>query len=273
MPRLWKRIGRLTVGEQRFEGIDFRFTVTKTLDREPNTAEVEVYGLSRSTRRSIEEVDGQPVRIEAGYDNDTGVHVIFQGQLRKGFSSRQGPEIATTIEAADGERAHRSSRINRSFGSGTNLVSVIRSVGESMGVGIGNLVERIGTSGFEGLGNVFEEGVVVSGPSHRELGGLLNGAGLEYSIQDGNLQLLEAGQPLTNLSVRLSSDTGLIESPSVDTEGVLKAKSLIMPQLNPGAKVHIDSDFVNGFFRITKSTYTGDTKGNEWFVDMEGKRL
>ena len=199
--------------------------------------------------------------------------MIFDGDLRKAHSRREGPDVVTEVEAADGERAYRTARVNRSFGAGTSLGSVIQSIGRSLGVGVGNLAELATQAGFEGLGQLFSEGTVTSGPAREEFSGLLDSAGIEWSIQDNTLQLLPRGQALAGTAVVLSSDTGLVESPSVDSEGVATAKMLMIPDVFPGRKVQIESEFVRGLYRVTKAKFIGSTFGTEWFIEIEGKPI
>ena len=273
MPRLFKRVAALTVGTLRFTALDFSFTVVRSLDREPNTAEIQIFNLSETSRASVEGEEQQRVRLEAGFEGDDGLSVIYEGDLRKASSTRDGPAIVTSVESGDGERQYRRARVNLSFGRDTSLRTVLERVGNAMGVGVGNLVEQAQTAGFEGLGNVFSEGVVMSGSAREELTGLLDGAGLEWSIQDGNLQVLGRGQALTLTAVVLRSGSGLVGSPSIDSEGLMSAQALLIPGVFPGRKVQIVSEFVNGFFRTTKASYTGDTRGNDWFVSIEGRNV
>lgn len=271
MARLFKRAAAVTVGTPRFTALDFSFSVTKSLDREPNTAEIKIWNLSETSRQSAEQAENQRVRLEAGYEIGDGTSVIFEGNLRKASSKREGPDIVTTIEAGDGERAYRGSRVNRSFGPGTSLRAVIEALGDAMGLGTGNLPNVASEVNFEGLGDTFAEGVVISGAAREELSGLLDSAGIEWSVQNGNLQLLVRRRALDATAIRLSSETGLVESPAIDSEGVMTAKALLISEIFPGRKVQIDSEFVTGFYRVTKATYTGDTAGTDWYVNIEGR--
>ena len=273
MTKLFRRTAALTIGTLRLVELDFSFNIEKSLDREPNTAEIQVYNLSETSRKAIEQTARQRVQLEAGYQQPAGTRVIFDGDLRKAHSRREGPDVVTEVEAADGERAYRTARVNRSFGAGTSLGSVIQSIGRSLGVGVGNLAELATQAGFEGLGQLFSEGTVTSGPAREEFSGLLDSAGIEWSIQDNTLQLLPRGQALAGTAVVLSSDTGLVESPSVDSEGVATAKMLMIPDVFPGRKVQIESEFVRGLYRVTKAKFIGSTFGTEWFIEIEGKPI
>jgi hypothetical protein len=252
----------------RVTGLDVAFRVSKTLAREPNTAEVQLWNLAPSTRQRFEAVKRQRIRIEAGYGD--GLGVIFEGDLRKGASHRDGPAVVTTLEAADGERAYRGARVNRSFGPDTSLRSVIESVARSLGLGLGNL-DEVSDADFEGLGQSYAEGTVVSGPARDELDGLLRSAGIEWLIQDGVLQLLVRDRALRATAVRLTPGTGLVESPSLDSENVLRARALLQPGIYPGRKVVVESEFITGTYRVQRAEYLGDTRGGDWIVEIEGK--
>lgn len=273
MATLFGRAAAVTVGTGdgqalRITGLDFEFKVVKHLRREPNTAEVKIFNLSEHSRQSIERAEHARIVLEAGYVED--VHVIFDGGLRKAWSAREGTDIVTTIESGDGEKGFREGRVNTSFGPGTSVRSVIEHVAGTMGVGPGNLAEQVNGAAFEGLGSTYVEGVVASGSSRDVLTGLASSAGLEWSIQDGNLQLLPFNSSSQSTAVLLSPGTGLVGSPSVDSENVLKARAKLIPGLFPGRKVEVRSEFVTGVFRATKVSYTGETAGAAWYADVEG---
>lgn len=283
MPRLFKRAAALTIGigsgqALRFTGLDFNFSVKKSLDRSPNTAEIQIINLSRSSRNQIEQSERERIQLEAGYETEGGLSTIFVGDKRKASSQRVGVDIVTTIEGADGERAARGRRVNQSFGIGTTIDSVVETLGGLLGgeggIGLGNITELTRSSlDFEGNGTEFPEGTVVSGAALEEMRAIVQASGAELSIQDQNFQILRRGQAVPDVAVLLRADTGLVESPSVDSEGVVSARSLIIPGIFPGRQVEISSEFVSGFFRVEKATYTGDTSVGalEWFVDIEAK--
>jgi hypothetical protein len=101
---------------------------------------------------------------------------------------------------------------------------------------------------------------------------LTRSAGLEWSIQDGNLQLLDRGKALAGTSLLLNSDTGLLDSPTVDNEGVLTAKMLMIPGVRCGGLVTIDAKRIKGTYRIEKATWSGDTSSTDWYVEINAKR-
>ena len=116
---------------------------------------------------------------------------------------------------------------------------------------------------------------VMRGYARDTLDTTLRSAGYEWSIQDGNLLFLKNGTALDAviLARTLSPSTGLIDVPSVDNDGTLKARTYMLTDLTPGRVVNVEAEFVEGRYRIEKATYNGDTRGNDWFIDIEGKRI
>lgn len=273
MTELFDRRAALTVGigsgqAIRIVNLRFDFQVIKSLRREPNTCEVKIYNLADSTRQSLEAAEDERVRLDVGYESD--LHTVFEGDLRKASSTRDGADVITTIEGGDGERTFRRARVNRAFGENTSVRTVIEEVARSMGIGVGNLDAQASGAGFEGLGNVYVEGTVVSGSSRQSLTDLVRSVGLEWSVQEGNLQLLPFQTALRQTAVLLTPTTGLIGSPSIDSENVMRARSLIVPSIFPGRKVDVRAEFVRGVYRVTKATWNGSTFTNDWYVDVEG---
>jgi hypothetical protein len=119
----------------------------------------------------------------------------------------------------------------------------------------------------------FLTGYVAHGRASTELERLLSARGLEWSIQDGRLQVLPK-RGTTAQVVSLSPDTGLVGSPEYGTPdkkgaaSVLKVKALLQPQIKPGGKIRIDSANIHGvFFRVEEVEHRGDTAGGDWYSD------
>jgi hypothetical protein len=124
----------------------------------------------------------------------------------------------------------------------------------------------------------FVHGYSAFGKVASELDHLLKSRGFTWSIQDGQLQVLQVDGALGDSIIRLAADTGLVGSPehgnpekeepltqlsndaadvgfSVTAHkkkgpAVLKVKSLLQPGLKPGRRVKVEARGVNGVFRI-----------------------
>jgi hypothetical protein len=266
--RFFRRKYALTVDTIRTTDLDIEFKVERTLGKSANTAEITIYGLTADHRHRLCALRRVGVRLEAGYEDEIGL--IFAGDLRTVVVEREGADWKTKLTGDDGGPAIRGARVNVSHGPGATVEAVLTDAARAMGVGLGNAMTAVRNGNLEGAWQVFVEGVVASGPASRELDGLLASTGHEWSIQNGALQVLRRGQALGGFAYRLSPETGLLDSPSV-AKGVLKAKTLMLPQLGPGQPIVVDCETLHGAFRVTKVTINGDTAGDDWGCELEGK--
>ena len=253
------------------------FRVERDLKPEPNTCTLRVWGLSGVQRGALEELRpgkgekiGVPVSIEAGYET-TGASEIYRGDLGTFFTVKEGAEIITTLESADGSKAVQTARINLSFGPKTSTETVLRAIVKALGIKPGNLNQAVGLLRKKGFAS-YPHGAVLSGSAAVYMSNFCKSAGLTWSIQRGALQLQETGKALGDRAVRLTSTTGLVESPCVDSEGVLSARCLMIPEIVPGVLVVVDSLSVKGNYLVQSTLTTADTHGSEWGVEITGTR-
>jgi hypothetical protein len=272
--KLYQREARIIVGTLELAtsglfALDFQFAVERTLETEPNTAEIKVWNLSPANRLRLEALGKIPCYIEAGYLGQTSV--IFLGDLRRAFTERDGPDLITTIESGDGEEATQTARVNVSIAPGTTNSAIFRAVLGAFGILEGNLA----SVPVDAQRQLMARGGVVSGSASQVLTRLALGIGVRWSIQSGMAQFTLGAQPIQGTAVFLSADTGLIGTPSIDSKGVLTAKALMIPDIFPGRLLVLQSTTprLSGNYRVTKTQHTGDTSGDDWYVEVEAKRL
>lgn len=257
------------------EGLDVsnlrvKFRIARTLSRTPSSAEIDVYNLSEDSRAQIrsaaETAPGGRARVLllAGY-RDEDPHLIFAGALRRVAVRREGQDIITKISSEDG--VPTAPRISRSFRPGTSIDAALNSVlGDSTGLDKGNAGDFKGTLRGRTVG---QAPLAIRGAVDAALDAVLAETGIDWSVQDGQLQLLERGRAVQMEATVLSSDTGLVGSPQIDDKGKVKVTSLMAPGLSPGLLVRVESLLVNDFFKVESATYVGDTDGQEWQVEIE----
>lgn len=249
--------------------LDCVFKAKKTLKSEPNTCEVKLYGLSPETRRVLETPKKLVLRLEAGYPDS--VAQIFLGEIRSAHSKREGAEIVTEISTGDSAAEMQKARIHMSIGPKVPTSVVLEAIVQSLGAGMGNTRQAAGRLASAGSA-LFGPGSALSGSSAQILTDICRSADLEWSIQDGVVQILDRGRAMSEKAVFLSSETGLVGSPSVDHKGVVSAVALIQPDLRPGRKIEFKSISFNGGYRIEECEYTGDTAGTDWYVKLSCKK-
>lgn len=288
---LFGRKWSLSIGSLDLTDLDIAFKTERHIHRSPNTAEIRIWNLAPETRAQIEggarpftplgaarvEVPDGIVRLALGYGEDDPAQV-FRGDVRVAWTEwTTNVDAVTTIQARDGGRAHSESRISRAYPAGTSIATVVRDTVRSMDIGEGNLAEFAAAYSLRTGASTFPDGYAAHGRSHRILTDLLRGGGLRWSVQAGALQIQRQGEPLQTRAVLLNSSTGLVDSPAWDERGrrssgrrgLLTARALIMPGLDPGRRVRVEADAAEGDFEIRSVSLLGDTRGNDWYADLE----
>lgn len=248
--------------------LDCVFSVKKNLKPEPNTCEIKIYNLTQEARRTLETPKKLIVRLDAGYPG--AVAQLYMGEVRSAHSHREGSDIVTELSTGDSEKELATARINMSIGPKVPAGVALTAICRELKVGIGNANAMAAKLQAKGV-VFFGAGTVVTGSAKRALIDFCRSADLEWSIQDGVLQILDRGKAMQDKAVYLSPSTGLIGSPTIDNKGLVSVTALIQPDLRPGRKIQIDAESVKGGFRIQDVEYTGDTAGNEWYAKLQAK--
>lgn len=266
MSKLFGRSLKLTIGTLEVSALDCVFKVKKSLKPEPNTCDLKVFNLSEKSRKLLETGKPLEVRLEAGYGKE--LSQLYLGQVRAAHSMVDGPDIVTEMSTGDGEKEIASARISVPVGPGAPVATALLAIVRALGLKEGNAATAAGQLSAKGLA-FFGPGTVIHGNAAQALTDFCRSADLEWSVQDGKIQILDRGKALEGKAVELTSSTGLVGSPAYDGAGKLvKARALLIPELRPGRKVTFDSTAVKGGFRIVEVEYTGDTAGSDWFADL-----
>lgn len=284
--RLFKRLVNVTLAPRGGTGVlaaiegqlgvelsalDCTFQVKKSLKPEPNTCELRLFNLAESTRRLLETPKKLALRLEAGYPG--AVAQLYLGEVRSAYSFREGPDIVTECSTGDSEKELQAAHIALSVGPKVPASQALNAIAGALKVGTGNV--NIMTAKLAAKGVVlFGPGTAIFGSARRALQDICDSADLEWSIQDGVLQILDRGKALEDRAVLLSADSGLLGSPTIDNKGLLQAAALIQPDLRPGRKVAFDtlSFKSNQGYRIEECEYSGDTRGTDWTVKFHAKK-
>ena len=246
------------------------FKIERSLQREPNTAEIQVYNLRPELRQKLQEEERIGVTLEAGYVEQFSE--IFRGQVASAKSKREGKDWITTFQTSDSGAAFRASRVNKSLKGPVSVTAVIEAAADALGVDSGNFAEKLREGNVRGALREFKGGAVLSGQAALEVDKLAKTLGFSWSIQSGQLQFLAPGDVINpTAAVKLTAGTGLIGVPELGEKGNVIGRSLLQPELLPGKKIQIDSATISdAFFRISKVTIEGDTWTDTWYSSFEG---
>ena len=272
MARLFKRGALVAISDRQFS-VRISFQVEKGSTKEANKGQVSLYNLSDDSRGFVERsaktktVPGQNLRLIAGYDDQLAL--LFSGNISRVANSRSGPDLVTTIECGDGEVALQNSYIILSYKEGVSEATIIRAAIEALKA-LGLREGSIETF----AAREYKSGFAYSGSAGKLLERLAKNQGMEFSIQDGLIQIIKIDSSTKESAIDLNENTGLVGFPTKTNEG-FQAKSLLNPAIRPGRKAVLTSTqtSLNGTYLIRKVVHQGDTLEGDFSTSMEGKLL
>jgi len=285
---LFDRVYILKIGKKgQTKGIEItnlriNFSIQKTAKKNPNSGKIQIWNLRKSTRAEIERPDTRCV-LSAGYSEDAGPLMLFSGNVTYAWTKFDGPDIVTEMELGDGQQEIRDTTISVGYGKGVKSKQIITDVAKKMEIPLtmpSDVPERTWTNGLSYYGS-----------ARTLMDKVVSGTGLEWSIQNGNMQVLEKGMVTTRQEIEISSSSGMIGSPEAEREAKdeasggekkkgkteepkkqwdgWKVRTLLMPMLNPGDRVMLKARAVEGVFRIEDITHTGDSHEGDWQSELK----
>lgn len=289
--RQFKRIAQvITDTAATGEGIsinDLRisFKVTKTITRTPNTGDIKIYNLSPDTEGRIKgEFDD--VILNAGYDGSTVL--LFRGNIKNSSAFNDGPSRVMQLACADGDHDFHGTTVNFSLGAGSNSSQLIDHIVSKF------TTTTKGTIVFPDKPRI--RGRVFVGMARHALDWLARQNDSHWSIQDSVLQIVATDTTLPTEAIVITSDTGMIESPTRTDKGI-NVKCLLNPRIKPGGKIFLNNNDIQlqvrqarlklpsakpttghkakqvhrialldpqGIYKVLKVEHEGDTRGAQW---------
>lgn len=265
----WERHFKITVAgnneEARSFGVDFdiSFEIVRTNGKEPNTAAVSIKGLNKASRGAFE-TEYKRIWIEAGYV--TRFANVFAGEIATAESKIASRETVTTITAGDGDLAWVNGAMNETFAAGSKVSDVVRQLVQRgmPGVTVGSII---------GLDDdiTFVRPYVANGATRDRLTELARTYNAQWSIQNGEFEMIARNRMGTQEAVVLTPDSGLIGSPAKTEKGI-RAVCLLNGALKPNEPVIIESETLSpnrGIYKIIAVKHSGSTEGNNFFSEVE----
>lgn len=288
----FNRVYRLLVGKAGREGVEvttpmrITFDIEKNAAEEPNFHTIRVFNLQPDRRRDFEEKDLR-VRLYAGYGEEDGPLLMAAGAVVDAYSFHDGPNVVTELRVADGYVEIRDTAVSLGYSEGVTSSTILQDLAGQMGLPLllgEDVPERSWTNGFS-----------FYGPARAALHKVVAGTGSEWSIQNQELQVIAKRGVSRRQAFVLASDSGLIGHPERTHENAReKAKvkdqttgndarlvsarqqrqgwrvtSLLLPTINPGDLVKMESRTVSGFWRAESVKHQGDSDGGDWQTELQ----
>lgn len=261
--------------------LKIEFECIKNSTADPNSAVIKVYNLNEDTvNKILYEYD--TVELEAGYANGNK-GLIFHGNISEITHTREKyVDTITEIKCEDGGNGYKFAVTSKSVSSGAtdeDLLNIVLSDYSNYGITQGSIDKSL-------LSNTqYPRGQVLHTNTREVANVLANNHGMEVSIQDGQLQLIQAKKTLDINAEIISSETGLVDPGVQFNEDGISFKMLLNTNLKVGCPVKVDeaaytTRYVNkldhskdklpqtgSLFKVIQVKHTGNTRDNTWYSD------
>lgn len=269
MTFLFNRIVELQVGKAGEEGRVFKnlrieFDVDKSRDSNANSGSVSIYNMNPQSR-SIVNDEGQTYELKAGYagfGESPILGVLSSGNVLEVVTTRRGPDIITKFKIGESTKALAERTLDKSYEEGTSIKSVVKDMVATLEVAEGAI------KGLKDM--VFNSGYSATGKIKDRLDELTKKQDLEWSIQNGEIQILPKDGSTDEEAILLTKDTGLLKAYKAKSEvggkfalkDVIRFEALLNPDIKIGRKVKIISEIneIDEFVTVRRIKYVGDNK-------------
>jgi hypothetical protein len=256
---------------------EIKFDVSKSADNKRNngnSAVIEIYNLSDDQIQLLAS-DYLEVSLSVGY-KATGAHLLVQGNVTETSTVKSGNDYVTQLKIGEGYTALNHEQLAKMVSPGKTVADVLEEIRQQMpGVARGAYT---GTN----LNNPIVFGWRLKGSPKEMLMKLCEAQNLEYNINSGVLNVSEENGLLskdTTLAPVINVYSGLIDMPFHTSETGRKPKkdkkrrkgvqfkALLNTDIVPGKIVKLESKWITGFYRVNTARYSGDFRGNDWYVE------
>lgn len=233
--------------------ITCKFTVTRGVFAQSNSATIQLYNLAPDTRNrifqdawtnAVDKTKWKYIRLEAGWNGT--MSEIFVGRIMQAYSSKSGGQTdviteiqATALDIFDSQSSH-------TFAAGTTFKDALKIMASDMpNVLLGN------TGTLEGA---FQTPTTFDGNTMDEINKLTGGHSF---VDNGVLNTLMDNEVIDVPVPVISNNTTLLETP-MRRDANLEIKTLFLPDLIVGQLVEVDSSIspnFNGQFKLVGFTH------------------
>jgi len=258
-------------------GLQITFDISKTSDSKRtngNSATIEIYNLSRDHIQLLQG-DYLECTFSVGYE-DEGARVVAQGNVVEVKTVKHGTEFVTQVRMGEGYSDLNHEKLKGLVSPGETVEQVIEEIRKQM--------PNVARGAYTGtnLNNPIVFGWTLNGTPAQMLRKLCEAQNMEFTVSGGVLSVSDENGLYTKdtvLAPVISEQTGLIDAPFHTTEQGRKMKkdkkrrkgvqfkALLNTECIPGRIVKIESDFITGVYRINSTRFSGDFRGNDWYVE------
>ncbi|HGJ5883966.1 phage protein [Arsenophonus sp.] len=306
MSKNWIRKCSLIISDEKGEGIelsDFRatFNITWSDTHYPRTGVFKVWNLRKETVSQIQAKEFVNIQLMAGYQDNTGL--IFTGKIRYTISGRDNPtDTFVIVQAIDSHEAYDYATLN------TTLSAVHTQAEQHntllTGLAPYGIVKGV-TPEFDSIR--FPRGKVYFGMVRDAADNLAGQCLASWQYINGQLVMVPENKYVQEAIV-INSATGLIGLSQQTIEAGINVRCLINPNIQINGLIRLDQALIyrtmlpnsdialgdsklsenddgglrqtqgavsqpaslstDGDYIVKNITYTGDTRGKPWYMDL-----
>lgn len=245
--------------------IDFSFQ--KSEKKADNTGKVTVWNLSPEHLAVLNEQDCV-LSLRAGYGSNLAL--IFAGVISQVKISLDEADFKTEIEVEDSLVEIRDTYVSLTYNGNVNWKKILDDTAGQLGVA----VEYSYNAEFVDIPNGFS----YVGPAKDVLTKGAACCNLDWSIQNGVLQMKKPGDVMSKSVYVLSPKTGLLGIPAKVTDEKSKGGSetkrgkqrgweveyFLNGAINIDDYVKLESKYAEGYFRVAEVEHAGDNVSGDW---------
>ena len=221
---------------------------------------------------------GPRIVIEAGYEgNQYGV--IFDGNVLQPIREKEdGNTYKLTLICIDGDAFYNGAFLISSAVKGQTARDIINTcTSKGTVTAQQNFIS-------DSLSNLkLTRGKVMFGTAKKYLRQVAKSENATLYLDNGKVNIIKAPDFNKDEIVEINPTSGLIGIPTQLNYGVT-GKCLLNPRIKLNTLIHISNDLVkaqqasqkaqytldnDGIYRVTQITYSGDTRGTEWYCEFE----
>ncbi|EHR0884931.1 hypothetical protein KS836_000001 [Salmonella enterica] len=222
--------------------VDVDFSSVRDDEKEPNEAELTLWGLTPQTQNAIAQA-GSTVSVAAGYI-DEGMFTLFQGELISAVTIKPNEVYGLKMKIYEALIPFRASVTSRIFRKGQNLREAVRLVASDMGLGC--QVSKAAAA------LVLPKNISGVALSRDVLNSLCKPVNATWSIQYQSI-VVTAGDSVLNGAAIFSPETGLLGAPFLKVHSPKRTK-----KKNPSEKDQIQKKHDKSI-----TTYQWPPKGSQ----------
>ena len=253
------------------------FNCVKTI-MEASYSEVTIYNLAPGSENTLIQ-EGYLVYIEAGYEGEQ-YGLAFQGNIIQPIRYKEGGvNYKLSLVSMDSDTFLMAGTANFSIMRGQNSRSLINDlmVKATTPANLGSISKNLSDSRLT-------RGRVFFGLARDYLRQIAQSENASFYLDDGSVNIIKAQDLPDGEIFYLTPESGLIGVPSQQDFGAT-IKMLLNPRVKLGSFIHVDNSSIrnqqyqqgqpfypldqDGIYRVIKITHKGDTRGNDWYTEVE----